>query len=67
MKTIKNLPRGVRRIENTAKQEEKFPEIIMRVINESDIILELLDVRFISEMRNLDVQEIIKEQGKKII
>lgn len=67
MKIIKNLPREPRSIKNTSRQEEKFPEIIMRVIDESDILLELVDARFVSEMRNSDVEEIIKKKGKKII
>ncbi len=54
-------------IENITKQRKKFPKVALDVINISDIILEVLDARFPQETRNLEVEEIIKEQNKKII
>jgi len=54
-------------IENIKKQRKKFPDVLKEVIKISDIILEILDARFISETRNEDIEEEIKKRGKKII
>jgi ribosome biogenesis GTPase A len=40
---------------------------VRKVIEISDIILEILDARFIDETRNYDVEELIIGKGKKII
>ncbi len=37
------------------------------VIRVSDIVLEVLDARFVDEMRNVDVEKEIKSKGKKLI
>lgn len=47
--------------------KKKLPEITEAVIDESNIILEVLDARFINETRNLDYEKIIREKKKKII
>lgn len=49
------------------KQRKKFPEIASKIIDESDIILEILDSRFITETRNFKIEEEILKRGKKII
>ena len=49
------------------KEKEKIPEIVRKVIAESDIILEVLDARFPRETQNKSIEEFIKNQGKKII
>ncbi|MAG10884.1 hypothetical protein CMI44_01055 [Candidatus Pacearchaeota archaeon] len=49
------------------KQKEKYPEIIKRIILESDIILEILDARFIEKTRNKEIEKKIKGLNKKII
>jgi len=43
------------------------PESVNYVITNSDIVLCVLDARFISETRNLYIEEKIKEMNKKII
>jgi len=53
--------------ENMKKQKEKYPDITKKIIQESDIILEVLDSRFIYETRNFEIEEIIKKQNKRII
>lgn len=50
-----------------ALNKKKIPEITEAVIDESNIILEILDARFIDETRNLDYEKIIREKKKKII
>jgi len=53
--------------ENIRKQREKYPVLADKIIQMSDIILEVLDSRFITETRNLELEEKIKKRNKKII
>jgi ribosome biogenesis GTPase A len=55
------------RISNITKQRKKFPKIVSEMIEMTDIIIEVLDARFIEETRNPDVEEEILKQGKKLI
>lgn len=54
-------------IENIGKQREKYPSIAIKIIDLSDIILEILDARFISKTRNLEIEKEIELKSKKII
>lgn len=54
-------------IGNIKKQRKKYPDIVGEVIEISDIVLEVLDARFIDETRNKELEELIKNKGKKII
>ncbi len=54
-------------IENIKKQRKKYPDIALEVINISDIILEVIDARFIEDTRNREMENLIKSKGKKII
>ncbi|MFA5485065.1 MAG: GTPase [Candidatus Pacearchaeota archaeon] len=54
-------------LKNIRKQRQKYPKIVLDVIEISDIILEVLDARFIEETRNLELEKLIREKGKKII
>ena len=58
---------GRARLSNTNKHKKHVPKIIVEVINKSDIVLEILDARFIDQTRNSEVENIIKNNGKKII
>jgi hypothetical protein len=53
--------------ENIRKQRPKYPSLAEKIIQMSDIILEILDARFIKETRNPELEEMIKKQKKKII
>jgi len=53
--------------ENIRKQKEEFPEVVKELIESSDIILVILDARFIKETRDKELEEQIKKRGKKII
>lgn len=59
--------RRTRNIDNLKKQKQKYPELTRKIIEDSDIILEILDARFIEETRNKEVEEILAKQKKKII
>ena len=52
---------------NIRKQKKKFPDIAKNVVEDSDIILEILDSRFIHETRNKDLEQAIKDKKKLII
>jgi len=52
---------------NTHKHKDYVSSIINRVIEESDIILEVLDSRFIEKTRISEIEKKIKKLGKVII
>ena len=54
-------------LENIRKQKAKYPMLAEKVVKLSDIILEILDSRFISETRNPELEKQIKKEDKKII
>ncbi len=56
-----------RKTKNIRKQRGKYPEITKTIIDDSEVVLEVLDSRFIEETRNEDFEEIIKKKNKKII
>lgn len=55
------------RLENIRKQKEKYPLLAEKIVQMSDIVLEVLDSRFIIETRNFEIEKQIKRQNKKII
>jgi len=54
-----------RRTENIRKQKQKYPSIADKIIENSDIILEVLDARFVDETRNEEFED--KVMGKEKI
>ena len=56
-----------RRIDKIRKQRVKYPQVAKNIVDTSDIILEILDARFIEETQNTELEEEIKKQNKKII
>ncbi len=59
--------RITRQIRYTEKEREKYPLLAEKIIQMSDIILEILDARFIAETKNSELEEQIKKEDKKII
>jgi ribosome biogenesis GTPase A len=59
--------RRTRRMKNIRKQKQKYPDLVKKIVLESDIILEILDARFINETRNHELEKEIIEGKKKII
>ena len=55
------------RIENIKKQRGKYPDVMKDVVRISDIVLEVLDARYIEETRNLELEKNIVENGKLLI
>lgn len=54
-------------LEKESRQRKKYPDIAKEVIAVSDIVLEVLDARFIDETRNKELEDLIKSKGKKLI
>ena len=55
------------RIANIKKQRGKYPDVMKDVVRVSDIILEILDARYIEETRNLELEGQILDKGKLLI
>jgi len=52
---------------NLRKQKQEYPTLIEKIIETSDIILEVLDARFPEKTRNFEIERKIKNKNKKII
>lgn len=63
----KHQVRSVKKLKNIKKQRGKYPLLLKKVIEISDVILEILDARFSKEMQNKEIENLIKDKGKKII
>ncbi|MBT4376100.1 hypothetical protein HOD29_01880 [archaeon] len=59
--------RRTRRLDKVRKQKQKYPDIVAKIVAVSDIVLEILDARFVDETRNKNLEKEIEKQGKKII
>ena len=59
--------RRTRKTKNMRKQRQKYPRIVQKIVLNSDIILQILDSRFIQDTRNIELEQMIKKEGKKII
>lgn len=55
------------KLENLSKQRKKYPFLAEEIVKMSDIILEVLDARFIEETRNSEIEELIKKENKRLI
>lgn len=54
-------------IVGTNKHKKAFPLIVLEVVGMADIILEILDARFIGQTRNLELEKFVRQEGKKLI
>ena len=59
--------RRTRQLKNIKRQRGKYPLLAEKIVQMSDIILEVLDSRFIKETRNFEIEKKIEKQNKKII
>jgi len=55
------------KIKNIKKQRGKYPDVMKDVVRISDIILEVLDSRYIDETRNLEMEASMEKLGKRLI
>ncbi|MBS3098723.1 50S ribosome-binding GTPase [Candidatus Pacearchaeota archaeon] len=51
----------------TNQHKVKFQKLAKEVISQSDIVLEILDSRFIDKTRNRELEQEVKSSGKKLI
>ncbi len=56
-----------RHLDKIRKQRVKYPQVAKNIVNTSDILLEVLDARFLDETRNVKLEKEIEKQKKKII
>ncbi len=54
-------------IEGRNNHRVPFPKIARQVINDSDVILQVLDARFVEKTRNLELENKVKKEGKKLM
>ena len=59
--------RRTRKIKNIRKQKQKYPSIADKIVEASDIILQILDARFPEKTRNHELEEEILKKDKRII
>lgn len=59
--------RHTRRKENIRKQKQKYPLIAEKIVESSDIILEILDARFVEETRNLEFEKKVLDKNKILV
>ena len=52
---------------NTHKHKSYVPTMIDNILEKADIILQVLDSRFIEKTRNLEIEEKVKKTGKVLI
>ena len=59
--------RKTRKIDSHNKHRQAYPELAKEVIAASDIVLEILDARFIKDTRNIEMEKYALEHGKLLI
>ncbi len=59
--------RKTRKIDSHNKHRQEYPSLAREVISSSDIILQVLDARFVQETRNFKMEEYARQHGKIII
>ena len=59
--------RHTRTIDNSNAHRQAFPKLVLDMIDRCEIILEIIDARFIDETRNPALEKLIKEKGKLLI
>ncbi|MEK6909363.1 MAG: GTPase [Nanoarchaeota archaeon] len=59
--------RKTRKIDPHNKHRQEYPSLAKEVIISSDIVLEILDARFIKETRNFQMEQFAREHGKILI
>jgi len=52
---------------NIRKQRPKYPELVRKMLYEADIILEVLDARFVADTRNIELEKDIIDSKKALI
>lgn len=61
------IMRSRQKIVNLQRQRGKYPVLAEKIVYMSDIILEVLDARFVNETRNPEIERLMKKQDKSVI
>jgi len=61
------IMRSRQKLVNLQRQRGKYPVLASRIVQMSDVILEIIDSRFIGETRNPEIEEKIEKQGKTLV
>ena len=56
-----------RHVGKMTKQKATYPDMVKKIVDTSDIILEVLDARYPEQTRNPEIEQEIKQQNKQII
>ena len=59
--------RHTRTIDPHNRHRESFPHIVRGMIRTCDLVLEVIDARFLKDTRNMELEKYIAEEGKKVI
>lgn len=59
--------RHTRKLDTHNKHRQSYPELAKEVIAAADVVLEILDARFIKETRNFEMENYALEHGKLLI
>ncbi len=54
-------------VEARSKEKEKYPDIVLKLLDTSDVIVEVLDARFPEETRNREIEQMILKRKKRLI
>ncbi len=61
------IMRSRQKLVNLQRQRGKYPVLAEKIVFMSDIILEILDSRFIRETRNPEIEALVKKKNREII
>lgn len=59
--------RKTRQIEGNNRHKRPFPDVVHDMLKMADIIIEVIDARFIDETRNLELEEAIHKAKKRLV
>ncbi|MFH1710977.1 MAG: GTPase [Nanoarchaeota archaeon] len=59
--------RKTRTLDRHNQHRNEFPAVVKEMVEKCEIILEVLDARFLQETRNLEVETLVKELNKSLI
>lgn len=54
-------------MEAMTREKEKYPDIVLKLLETSDVIVEVLDARFPEETRNREIENMILKKKKRLI
>jgi len=65
--TTKRQIRSTKVLKKRTAQKQKFPDLLDQIVESSNIVLQILDARFIDETRNKEIEKQILKKKKQIL